>query len=266
MSRKSFEKSLRQENYAENTVVAYLYAVREFNAQFKSLTRENLLLYKAYLIESFQPRTVNQRIRAMNKYTSFMGHPEMKIKGIKLPRISFLDNVISNEDYLYFKRKLKERADLRWYFAVWFMAATGVRVSELLQIRVEQVRKGFMDLYSKGGKLRRVFFPKRLREEAILWLADRVDGYVFLNVNGQPITVRGLAKYLKLYAEEYGLNTAVVHPHSFRHLFAKNFLRKSNDIVLLADLLGHETIETTRIYLQRSSREQGALINRLVDW
>lgn len=266
MGNKSFEKFLRHENFAENTIVAYQYAVREFFMHCKSLSKDNLLLYKSYLIESFQPRTVNQRIRAMNKYVTYMGHPEMKVKGIKLPRVSFLDNVISNEDYLFLKNKLKERADLRWYFAIWFMAATGVRVSELLQIRVEHVREGFMDLYSKGGKMRRVFFSKRLRDEAIPWLAEREGGYLLLNTNGQPITVRGLSKNLKLLAEEYGINPAVIHPHSFRHLFAKNFLRKSRDIVLLADLLGHESIETTRIYLQRSSHEQGTLINRLIDW
>jgi site-specific recombinase XerD len=262
----SFEQFLRRENYAENTIIAYKYTVREFRERYKVLSRENLLLYKAYLIDNFKPCTANQRIRAINKYVAFVGNPELKIRGIKLPRVSFLDNVISNEDYLYFKKKLRERSDLRWYFAVWFMAATGVRVSELLQIRVEHVRAGFMDVYAKGGKMRRIFFPRRLREEAVPWLAEREGGPVFLNVNGQTITARGLSKYLKVYAEEYGLNPGVVYPHSFRHLFAKNFLKKSNDIVLLADLLGHETIETTRIYLQRSSREQGNLISRLVDW
>ena len=266
MNNKSFEQALRRENYAENTILAYKYAVKEFRERYRVLNKENLLQYKIYLIDSFKPRTANQRIRALNKYVDFLGKPHLKIKGVKMPKGSFLDNVISNEDYKFFKQRLRERSDLRWYFAVWMMAATGVRVSELLKIRVEHIRMGFVDLYSKGGKMRRIYIPARLRTEAVVWLKDRACGPVFLNSNGRPITARGLSKYLKLYATEYGLDPTVVHPHSFRHLFAKNFLRKSNDIVLLSDLLGHDTVETTRIYLQRSSREQRDLINHLVDW
>lgn len=148
------------------------------------------------------------------------------------------------------------------------MAATGARVSELLQIKVEHVKCGHLDLYSKGGKVRRLYIPQRLRLESTEWLeANGISsGYIFLNRFGERITTRGIAQQLKHFAEKYGLNKEVVYPHSFRHRFAKNFLEKFNDIALLADLMGHESIETTRIYLRRTASEQQKIVDKVVDW
>lgn len=92
------------------------------------------------------------------------------------------------------------------------------------------------------------------------------SGYLFLNRFGERITTRGIAQQLKNYARKYGLNTKVVYPHSFRHRFAKNFLEKYNDISLLADLMGHESIETTRIYLRKTSSEQQQIVDKVVIW
>ena len=107
----------------------------------------------------------------------------------------------------------------------------------------------YYDIYTKGGKIRRIYIPMKLRMEAEEWLKQtkRASGYLFLNRYGERITTRGISQQLKNYAEKYGLNKKVVYPHSFRHRFAKNFLEKFNDISLLADLMGHESIETTRI-------------------
>ncbi len=157
---------------------------------------------------------------------------------------------------------------MQWYFVVWYLAATGARVSELIQIKVEHVQLGFFDLYTKGGKLRRLYIPKKLRTETLQWLEGHSisSGFLFLNRFGERISTRGVAQQLKNYAEKYGLDTKVVYPHSFRHLYAKNFLDKLNDIALLADLMGHESIETTRIYLRRTASEQQALVDRIVTW
>jgi site-specific recombinase XerD len=87
-----------------------------------------------------------------------------------------------------------------------------------------------------------------------------------LNRFGERITTRGIAQQLKNYAVKFGLNPEVVYPHSFRHRYAKNFLEKFNDIALLADLMGHESIETTRIYLRRSSTEQQAIVDKVITW
>lgn len=148
------------------------------------------------------------------------------------------------------------------------LAATGARVSELIQIKVEHVFKGYFDLYSKGGKLRRLYIPKTLKTETEAWLKDKgiTSGYLFLNRFGERITVRGISQQLKNYANKYGLNPKVVYPHSFRHRFAKNFLDKYNDISLLADLMGHESIETTRIYLRKTASEQQEIVDKIVTW
>lgn len=258
MIEKSFETVLRQANMAQNTISAYLYAVKEFDSKFKELNKKNLLVYKTFLIESYKPKTVNLRLQAINKYLDFIGKSKLRLKSVKVQQSSYLENVISNADYNFLKNKLKQEGNLEWYFVVRYLAATGARVSELVQIKIEHIHIGYFDLYTKGGKIRRLFIPKKLREETIIWLEknSRGNGYLFLNRFGERITTRGISQQLKNYAEKYGMNTRVVYPHSFRHRFAKNFLEHYNDISLLADLMGHESIETTRIYLRRTSSEQ----------
>ena len=110
--------------------------------------------------------------------------------------------------------------------------------------------------------------PTEFKTESEKWLKDisRTSGYLFCNRFGERITARGIGHQLKVFAKEYGINLDVVYPHSFRHLFAKNFLEKFNDIALLADLMGHESIETTRIYLRRTATEQRELIDKIVTW
>lgn len=264
----SFENALRNGNMAENTIRAYLYALREFTSQQKELTKRDLLIYKTYLIESYKPKTVNLRIQAINKYLDFANKSKWRLKSVKVQQRSYLENVISNADYIFLKRKLKQEENLMWYFVVRFLAATGARISELIKIKVEHVTLGYFDIYTKGGKIRRIYIPKKLREEATEWLSKdkRTTGYLFLNRFGERITTRGISQQLKNYAVRYGLNEKVVYPHSFRHRFAKNFLEKFNDISLLADLMGHESIETTRIYLRRTSTEQQEIVDKVITW
>ena len=116
--------------------------------------------------------------------------------------------------------------------------------------------------------MRRLYIPEKLQKEAVKFLdkEGRSNGYLFLNSQGERITPRGISMRLKEFAGKYGIDPDKVHPHAFRHLFAKNFLKKNKDIALLADLLGHSSIETTRIYLQQSSREQGKMVDEIVDW
>ena len=268
MNIEDFEMYLRQGNMAENTIMAYLYAVKEYGARHKELNKRNLLVYKTYLIETFKPKTVNLRLQALNKYLECQGKSRLRLKSIKVQQRSYLENVISNADYTFLKNRLKKEDNQAWYFVVRFLAATGARVSELIQIKVEHVMVGYYDIYTKGGKVRRIYIPKLLRQETTEWLVkvNRTSGYLFLNRFGERITPRGIAQQLKNYAVKYGLNEKVVYPHSFRHRFAKNFLEKFNDIALLADLMGHESIETTRIYLRRSSTEQQEIVDRVITW
>lgn len=253
---------------AENTISAYIYAVNDYFSKHKTLNKRNLLLYKANIIEQFKPKTVNLRIQALNKFLEHVGKPKLRLKSVKVQQRTYLENVISQADYIFLKKKLKQEENLMWYFVVRFLTATGARVSELIQIKVEHVRIGYFDIYSKGGKVRRLFIPRRLRDEVEKWFEEtqQTTGYIFRNRFGERITTRGIAQQLKNYAERYGLNTDVVYPHSFRHRYAKNFLEAFNDIALLADLMGHESIETTRIYLRRTASEQQAIVDKVITW
>ena len=268
MNIENFETYLHQGNMAENTVAAYLYAVKEYYSRHKELNKRNLLVYKPYLIEKYKPKTLNIRIQAINKYLHCIGKSRLRLKSVKVQQRSYLENVISNADYVFLKNKLKKEENQEWYFVVRFLAATGARVSELIQMKVEHVQMGYFDIYTKGGKIRRIYIPKALRKEATEWLGkvNRTTGYLFLNRFGERITTRGIAQQLKNYAAKYGLNEKVVYPHSFRHRFAKSFLAKCNDIAFLADLMGHESIETTRIYLRKTATEQREIVDEVIDW
>jgi Site-specific recombinase XerD len=266
--KEKFEAHLRKSNLSENTIISYTWTIDYYLSHYDSITMENLLAYKGYLMELYKPKTVNLRIQAINKYLEFLNKSKLQLKFIKVQQKNFLENVISNADYRFLKNSLKKDGNSEWYFVVWYLAATGARVSELIQIKIEHVYAGYIDLYTKGGKLRRLYIPIKLKNETIVWLekANRNSGFLFLNRFGERITTRGISQQLKNYAEKYGVNTKVVYPHSFRHRFAKNFLEKYNDIALLADLMGHESIETTRIYLRRTASEQQTLVDKIVTW
>ena len=227
---------------SENTVASYVWTVNHFLSNYGEINKENLLAYKGFLMEHFRPQTVNLRLQGINKYLEFIRKDKLKLKFIKVQQKNFLENVISDADYRFLKRKLKSDGLMEWYFVVWFMGATGA--------------------------IRRLYIPKKLREEAAKWLAQEsvTSGYIFKNRYGNVISARGIAQQLKHFAKEYGIDPKVVYPHSFRHRFAKNFLDKYNDIAFLADLMGHESIETTRIYLRRTATEQQQIVDRIVTW
>ena len=264
----AFQKHLAKTNLAQNTITSYVWTVNYFLNHYKEVNKRNLLAYKGYLVENFRPQTVNLRLQGINKYLEFIKQEKLKMKFVKVQQKNFLENVISDADYKFLKAKLKSDGYDEWYFIVWFMTATGARVSELLHIKAEHVQIGYLDLYSKGGKIRRLYIPKNLRSEATKWINEKglTTGYIFLNRFGNRITTRGIAQQLKHFAEKYGINRDVVYPHSFRHRFAKNFLDRFNDLALLADLMGHESIETTRIYLRRTASEQQKIVDKVVNW
>ena len=266
--KEQFRAHLQKGNLSENTITSYLWTVNYFQSHYDEMSTENLLAYKGYLLERYKPKTVNLRIQAINKYLEFLDKGKLQLKFVKIQQKNFLENVISNADYTFLRNSLKNDGNKQWYFVVWYLAATGARVSELVQIKAEHVEIGYFDLYTKGGKLRRLYIPKILRAETADWLKEeeRISGYLFLNRFGERITPRGISQQLKNYARKYGLDVKVVYPHSFRHRYAKNFLEKYNDIALLADLMGHESIETTRIYLRRTASEQQALVDKIVTW
>ena len=283
-----FQNDLSRQGMSPNTIASYLTAVRQFYAHSTVLTVETLQDFRKQLMEHYRPSTVNARISAINRYLSFIhaqkedAPPSIlpplpkaaplpdsyRLYAVRMQQKSYLDSIISQEDYEHLKASLLSDNNMSWYFLIHFLGSTGVRVGELIQIKVEHLHLGYMDLYSKGGKVRRIYFPDRLCKEALPWYTSqgRKSGFLFTNKSGKPLTPRWIHSYLKVLAVRYGVDPRTVYPHSFRHRFAKNFLKKFNDISLLADLMGHESIETTRIYLTHSTSEQRQTIDQIVTW
>lgn len=267
-SLQDFRLWLEAHDKSANTCRVYLCAVRQFYTLYQDVSHENLLLYKCYLLDHYKPQTVNLRIRAMNAYMEYQKQPSTKLSMVRIQHKLYAENVISQADYEYLKGCLLRDGQMIYYFAVRIMAATGLRVGELVQLQAEDVQKGYRDVYSKGNRMRRIYLPKTVQEPCWQWLEDskRTTGHVFLNRFGNPITATGIRDQLKQLAYRYNLNPTVVYPHTFRHLFAKNFIEHCDDIAMLSDILGHESIETTRIYLHRSSTEQKQIFNQIVNW
>lgn len=263
-----FRLYMEYHNMAENTIHAYLYAAEQFLTLYGKINHDNLMLYKCYLVEHYKPRTVNQRIRALNCLLESLHLSTSRILMIRVQQKPFLENVISQADYEYLKKCLIRDGNLLYYFVIRIMSTTGMRISELVQLQVEDVKRGHMDVYSKDNKIRRIYIPKKVRKDCLNWLNNisHMSGYVFINRSGKRLTPAGIRGQLKKFTVLYDLDPSVVYPHSFRHLFAKNFLKAHGDISMLSDILGHESIETTRIYLQRSSAEQKKIVNQVVNW
>ena len=274
---------LKEHGASEHTVDSCLAALRLFFRLYGEISAENLDAFRRYLMERYKISTVNSRIYGINRFLAYCSEcknsyetsgkwalPEknFRLGVIRSQNPPFLDNIISEKDYEKLRDNLKKDQDMKWYFAVRFLACTGARVSELIQIKREHIQLGYMDLYTKGGKVRRIYFPDYLCSEASGWMDSQNmgSGFLFRNRKGGAVSPRWINSQLKLRARQYGIPEETVYPHSFRHRFAKNFLARCNDIALLADLMGHESIETTRIYLTRSSEEQQKLIDRVVKW
>lgn len=263
-----FRTYLERRQMSENTITAYVRGASQFLQMYSTVSHDNMKLYKCYLLEHYKPQTVNLRIRSMNCFIESLHMENSRMPMVHIQQKSFLENVISQADYEYLKRCLLKDGDRLYYFIIRIMATTGMRISELVLLQVRDVRRGYMDLYSKGNKARRIYIPILVRKDCLIWLnhIERKDGFVFLNQAGSPVTPGAVRKRLKRFTLLYGLNPSVLHPHAFRHLFAKNFIEICGDISMLSDILGHESIETTRIYLHRSPSEQKRLVNQIVNW
>lgn len=264
-----FKRYLLGRGFSNHTVESYLFAAKQLEDRTSvGLSNESLLAHKDWLASRYAVKTVNLRITAINSYLDFVGYGGIRLKSLHVQQKPYLDNVISQSDYELLRDSLKRDGDLFWHFVVRFLAGTGARVSELRRFTVESVHMGYLDLVSKGQKLRRIYIPSCLQEDAAEWIrcSEKISGYIFTSKGEAPMTARGLSLGLKRCAAKYGINQDVVYPHSFRHRFAKNFIERNPDIAFLADLMGHESLETTRIYLRRTALEQRAAVDATIDW
>ena len=261
---KGFEEYLREEELAENTIDVYMRGVRQYSGMYKRITKRNLIDFKKKMIEKYAPQTVNLRITAMLRYCDYKDIP-LKLKSIKEPKKTHIENVITVAQYEKLMRNLKAE-NIRWYYNILLISRTGMRISEALKIRNKDVISGKVKLYTKAH-MRTVYFPKSLRDELSEYLENfKDDDLIAVNCYGKPLTKRGYDGRLKYFARKYDIPKEVMHVHGFRHFFAIEFLKRNNNIALLADLLGHNDLKVTQIYLRQSQEQQLNAIDEAVNW
>lgn len=260
---KEFEKELLKKGLSKNTVDSYVFTTNRFYEDFSELSLENLSIWEKDLKAKKSPKTVNLRIIAMEKYLKFVGFSGFEFTKLKEQKKAYCDNAINEEQYLRLIEWAKDHS-IQTYKIVKIISLTGVRVSELISLKTEDLEKGYADIVSKANKARRIYFPKGLVED-IGKFCDK-EFLITNRLTGKPLTTRGVSQNLLYAAEKANIPKEVMHPHSFRHFFAKQFLKTNNDITLLGDLLGHSNISTTAIYTRMTSKEQQTAINSIVTW
>lgn len=256
-----FTKHLEVKGSSQNCIDTYTKQVELFYRKYKYLNTETLVEYELDF-KNVSPKTANLRIAAMYKYFKFIGFSGYEFKRAKEQKKTFCDNAINQEQY----NKLLEWAETN-NKKVWLIAKvignTGVRVSELINLKTSDLEKGYADIVGKGEKHRRIYFPESLINDI-----KNICGseYIIENRYGKQITTRGVSALLAKAGQKADIPEEVMHPHSFRHFFAKQFLKQKNDITLLGDLLGHSDISTTAIYTRLTSEEQKNELNNIINW
>ena len=260
-----FKKYLMNLERSSSTIDSYTRAVRQFFDRYEELNKENMIDFKQWQMGLHKPKTAALRCVSMNVYCEFAGRPECKVKGIKLPKRNSVENVITMQEYRRFLDCLA--ADGKWkvYYMVKFLAATGCRASELTKLEKSCLESGEFTLWTKG-KIRKILIPKSLRQESKTYFETVDSDYLFPNKYGERMSTGGIGCQIKKYGRLYGIREEVLHPHAFRHLFAILFLKQNKNIALLSDILGHESLNTTAIYLRLSAAEQKKQLDKTVNW
>ena len=262
-----FKEYLIENERSQNTIDRYLRVVRLYFNSYEELTKSNLIHYKQELFrQGKKPKTVHNTCVALNQFCRFLGKPELCVKSVKIHQSQSVENVISVNEYNQMLEGLKKSGNIRGYFMIKFLAKTGARCSEFTQLTKECLETGYCEMWTKG-KIRRIYIPKSLIEESKDYFKTVEGNLLFPSkIHGGPITNRGIASVIRHWAEKYGIRKEVAHPHSFRHLFAIEFLKQNSNIALLADLMGHSSVSTTAIYLKLSKEEQMKQFNEASNW
>lgn len=264
MDIKKYERELKNRELAESTIEMYLRAVSDLleYAAERKLTYDLLIDYKKAMLEKYKTSTVNNKITMINNYLEFKGR-EISLKQERTQRSNVLDDVLNQNEYERIRDMATRRGKHRTRAVIQILYYTGVRVSEIKFITVEALKRGYIDIDNKG-KHRRVAISKTLESELREFIKSEgiTEGQIIRNSRGEPLSRSQIFRDLKWVGGQARIKKAKVYPHSFRHLFAKQWLANNGDNVLgLADILGHSSIETTRIYTTLSTDEQRDTIN-----
>lgn len=262
--KEGFERWLLLKGRSKSTVSAYMVTLKLYFARYDEITDDNLAGFDKWLMEESGLKEKSQcaKIQGMSAYLKYIGYKPFEWIPRRIQTKTFCDNVFTEKEY----NKLCEWAKInqpKLYVIARVIGMTGVRVSELIELKTEDLARGYRDIKSKANKTRRIFFPKQLIED-IKGLTGKV--YILENRWGEKMTTRGVAQTMQNNAEKSGIPKELMHPHGLRHFFAKQFLKKNNDITLLGDLLGHSNLSTTSIYTRLTSTEQKNKVSNIVKW
>ena len=264
-----FEDYLRHDEREESTIEAYLRSLTRFAewVDGRAVTKELAMEWKAALAESgYRPISVNAMLAAVNKFFTCMGREDCKVKYLKLQRQMFRksEKDLSKEEYQRLVQTAHEKGDLRMELILETICATGIRVGELKYITVEAVRAGVAEIALKG-KIRTILLPHRLCRKLQKYAKQQkiASGKIFLTQDGLPVSRQSIWTRMKALCEAAGVERSKVFPHNLRSLFARSFYGSCHDVVRLADVLGHSSIETTRIYLMSTGKEYLRQLDKL---
>jgi site-specific recombinase XerD len=264
----AFAAYLKLEEKAGATIEKYGRDIRAFTLWLGSaaVTKEAAADYKKHLLGLGRVAAgVNAVIAALNAFFGFMGW-EIKLKPLKIQRQTFRDKSkeLNKDEYARLLNAAKSKGNERLNLVIQAICSTGIRVSELRFITVEAVKAGMAEITSKG-KTRTVFIPKKLKPLLLSYAKGRgtLFGCIFITKSGRPLDRSNIWAEMKKLCDTAGVEASKVFPHSLRSLFARLFYEADKDIIRLADILGHSSVDTTRIYLMESGEQHRKRVDAL---
>ncbi len=232
----------------------------------REVTKETVMEYKEVLSARYKPSSVNAALASLGSLFTFIGHPELRVKSIRIQRKIFAEaeKELSEREYNRLLETAKKRGNERIYHIMMTICAAGLRVSELKYITVDAVKKGAAVISCKG-KIRRIILSDKLRKTLKDYIKRHSvkSGSVFVTRTGKPVDRSNIWRDMKKLCEDAGVVSSKVYPHNLRHLFARIFYSIEKDIVRLADILGHSSINTTRIYTIESGDTHMRLLQKM---
>lgn len=256
-----YKEYLREEEKSEATIQKYTRDIKKFYAYLdndKSIDKQKLIDYKNALLKDYKETSINSILISIHSFLKYMGITNCDVKLLKIQRKSFIENdkELSKEEYQRLLAVAHQKKNERLYMLIQTICTTGIRVSEHRHVTVEALKEKKAVINNKG-KIRCIFFPKKLRKQLLEYCkANHIrSGAVFVTKSGKVLDRSNIWKDMKKLCEDAKVDRTKVFPHNLRHLFAFTFYSIEKDIVRLADILGHSSIETTRIYTMTSMDE-----------
>jgi len=263
-----YARYLQELERASATIQKYVYNLTVLLGFLggKPLTKDALLRWKAELADTYAPTTVNSMLAATNGFFVFMGWQELAVKPLRIQHSPFRDEgrKLTQTEYVRLVRAAERRENERLSLVIQTICATGIRVSELQFITAEAVQIGRAEVCNKG-KRRIVFLPGKLRQllKNYLQKQKRPAGPVFVTKTGKPLDRSNIWRDMKKLCESANVAPEKVFPHNLRHLFARTYYSLEKDLSRLADILGHSSVNTTRIYTAESGAVHALQVERL---